>query len=172
MNASAETWHLDNQTVQVTHLEKVYWPHTGFTKGEVLEYYRQIAPILLPYLKDRPVTLRMHPQGVEGTSFYLRDCPVDAPQWLRRVPYQPKIVNHSVPLPLIDTAAGLLWFANEGPSKSICGVRALRTSRGQTWPSSILMLARTLLSRSYGKRRCTSTMHLHKPVARPTREFV
>jgi bifunctional non-homologous end joining protein LigD len=114
MNASAETWHLDNQTVQVTHLEKIYWPQTGFTKGEVLEYYRQIAPVLLPYLKDRPVTLRMYPQGVEGTSYYLRDCPADAPKWLRRVPYQPKTVNHPVPLPLIDMAAGLLWFANQG----------------------------------------------------------
>ncbi len=114
MNASAETWHVGNQMVQVTHLEKVYWPQTVFTKGEVLEYYRQIAPVLLPYLKDRPVTLRMYPQGVEGTSYYLRDCPVDAPEWLRRVAYQPKTVNHPVPLPLIDTAAGLLWFANQG----------------------------------------------------------
>ncbi len=114
MNASAETWHVGNQMVQVTHLEKVYWPQTVFTKGEVLEYYRQIAPVLLPYLKDRPVTLRMYPQEVEGTSYYLRDCPVDAPEWLRRVAYQPKTVNHPVPLPLIDTAAGLLWFANQG----------------------------------------------------------
>ena len=114
MNDSAETWHLGNQIVQVTHLEKVYWPQKGFTKGEVLEYYRQIAPVLLPYLKDRPVTLRMYPQGVEGTSYYLRDCPADAPEWLRRVAYKPKTVNHSVPLPLIDTAAGLLWFANQG----------------------------------------------------------
>ena len=114
MDTSAETWHLGNQTVHVTHLEKVYWPQTGFTKGEVLDYYRQIAPILLPYLKDRPVTLRMYPQGVEGTSYYLRDCPVDAPEWIRRVSYQPKTVNHPVPLPLLDTAAGLLWFANQG----------------------------------------------------------
>jgi bifunctional non-homologous end joining protein LigD len=114
MNDAAETWHLDNQTVQVTHLDKVYWPQTGFTKGEVLDYYRQIASVLLPYLKDRPVTLRMYPQGVEGTSYYLRDCPADAPEWLRQVPYQPKTVNHPVPLPLIDTAAGLLWFANQG----------------------------------------------------------
>jgi bifunctional non-homologous end joining protein LigD len=114
MNASSETWQSGNHAVQVSHLEKVYWPQTGFTKGELLGYYRQIAPVLLPYLKDRPVTLRMYPQGVEGTSYYLRDCPADAPEWLRRVPYQPKTVSHPVPLPLIDTAAGLLWFANQG----------------------------------------------------------
>ena len=69
MDTSAETWHLGNQTVQVTHLEKVYWPQTGFTKGEVLDYYRQIAPVLLSYLKDRPVTLRMYPQGAAGISY-------------------------------------------------------------------------------------------------------
>jgi DNA primase len=105
MNASSKTWQLGNQVVQVSRLEKVNWPRARFTKGELLDYYRQIAPVLLPYLKDRPVTLRMCPQGVEGTSYYLRDCPADAPKWLRRVPYQPKTVSHPVPLPLIDTAA-------------------------------------------------------------------
>jgi bifunctional non-homologous end joining protein LigD len=114
VNASSEIWHLGNQSVQVTHLEKFYWPQTGFTKGELLHYYKQIAPVALPYLKDRPVTLRMYPQGIEGTSYYLRDCPADAPEWLRRVQYKPKTVSHPVPLPLIDTAAGLLWFANQG----------------------------------------------------------
>jgi bifunctional non-homologous end joining protein LigD len=114
MNASSETWQLGNQAIQVSHLENVYWPQTGFTKGELLGYYRQIAPVALPHLKDRPVTLRVYPQGVEGTSYYLRDCPGDAPNWLRRVQYQPKTVSHPVPLPLIDTEAGLLWFANRG----------------------------------------------------------
>ncbi len=114
MNASSETWQLGNQAIQVSHLEKVYWPRARFTKGDLLDYYRQIAPVLLPYLKDRPVTLRMYPQGVEGTSYYLRDCPGDAPEWLRRVSYRPKTVSHPVPLPLIATAAGLLWFVNQG----------------------------------------------------------
>ncbi len=104
MNASSETWQLGNQSVEVTHLEKLYWPQSGFTKGDVLHYYRQIAPVALPYLNGRPVTLRVYPQGVEGTSYYLRDCPEDAPDWLRRVQYQPKTVSHPVPLPLIGTA--------------------------------------------------------------------
>jgi bifunctional non-homologous end joining protein LigD len=114
MNSSSETWQLDGHPVQVSHLEKVYWPQTGFTKGELLDYYRQVAPVLLPHLKDRPVTLRVYPQGVGGTAYYLRDCPADAPEWLRRVQYQPRTVSHPVPLPLIDTVAGLLWFANHG----------------------------------------------------------
>jgi bifunctional non-homologous end joining protein LigD len=114
MNASSETWQFGDQSVQVTHLERAYWPQVGFTKGDLLDYYRQIAPVVLPYLKDRPVTLRVYPQGVEGASYYLRDCPEQAPDWLRRVQYQPKTVSHPVPLPLIDATAGLVWFANQG----------------------------------------------------------
>src|SRR5438876_2236362 len=122
MNTSSEIWQLGNQAVQVSHLEKVYWPQTGFTKGNLLHYYQQIAPVILPYFKDRPVTLRVFPQGVEGVSYYLRDCPENAPDWLRRVPYRPKTVSHPVPLPLIDTAAGLLWFANQGAIEfHLCG---------------------------------------------------
>src|SRR6266700_7198686 len=114
MKASSETWQLGNQIVQVTHLENVYWPQAGFTKGDMLRYYVQIAPVALPYLKDRPVTLRVYPQGVEGASYYLRDCPQEAPDWLRRATYQPKTVSHPVPLPLLDFVASLLWFANRG----------------------------------------------------------
>ena len=114
MSASSETWQLDSQAVQVSHLEKLYWPQTGFTKGDLLHYYRQIAHAALPYFKDRPVTLRVFPQGVAGESYYLRDCPDSAPDWLRRVPYRPKTGAHLVPLPLIDNAAGLIWFANKG----------------------------------------------------------
>ncbi len=114
MNASSETWQLGSQAVQVSHLDKIYWPQVKFTKGDMLHYYRQIAQVALPYFKDRPVTLRMFPEGVTGVSYYLRDCPDSAPDWLRRVEYRPKTVKHSVALPLIDNAAGLIWFANEG----------------------------------------------------------
>ena len=61
MNASSETWQLEGQAVQISHLEKIYWPQTGFTTGDLLRYYRQIAPVALPHLKDRPVTLRVYP---------------------------------------------------------------------------------------------------------------
>jgi bifunctional non-homologous end joining protein LigD len=114
MSTSSETWQLGNQAVQVSHLDKPYWPVVKFTKGDMLHYYRQIALVMLPYFKDRPVTLRVYPQGAPGKSYYLRDCPDSAPDWLRRIDYQPKTVTHPVPLPLIDTAAGLIWFANEG----------------------------------------------------------
>jgi len=68
MNASSETWQLGNQSVQVTHLENMYWPQVGFTKGALLRYYQQITQVALLHLKDRPVTLRVYPQGVKGAS--------------------------------------------------------------------------------------------------------
>ena len=114
MNAFSETWQLGSQAVQVSHLEKRYWQQVEFTKGEMLHYYLQIASVALPHFKDRPVTLRMFPQGVEGVSYYLRDCPDAAPDWLLRVQYRPKTATHLVPLPLIDNAASLIWFANKG----------------------------------------------------------
>ncbi len=80
----------------------------------MLLYYRQIASVALPYFKDRPVTLRVYPEGAAGISYYMRDCPDDAPDWLRRVEYQPKTATHLVHVPLIDNEAGLIWFANEG----------------------------------------------------------
>jgi bifunctional non-homologous end joining protein LigD len=64
MSASSETWQLGSQVVKVSHLEKLYWPQTRFTKGDILRYYQQIAHAALPYFKDRPVTLRLFPQGV------------------------------------------------------------------------------------------------------------
>jgi bifunctional non-homologous end joining protein LigD len=114
MNASSEMWHLGSQVIQVTHLEKRYWQQVEFTKGDMLHYYQQIAFVALPYFKDCPVTLRVFPQGVDGVSYYLRDCPDTAPDWLRRVKYHPKTATHLIPLPLIDNAAGLIWFANQG----------------------------------------------------------
>src|SRR5260370_4252018 len=114
MSASSETWQLGSQTVQVSHLKKLYWPTAGFTKGDLLHYYRQIAHAALPHFKDHPATLRMFPQGVDGVSYYMRDYPDYAPDWLQRVQHRTKAVRHVVPLPMIDTAAGLIWFANEG----------------------------------------------------------
>ncbi len=87
MSTSSDTWHL----------EKVYQPQTGLTTGDLLHYYRQLAPVTLPHPKDRLVTLRVYPQGVEGTSYYLRDCPKDA----RRTIMSPSPSHSRELLPLL-----------------------------------------------------------------------
>ena len=61
--------------VPVSNLDKIYYPKAGFTKGEVLAYYIKIAPILLPHLKDRPLTMKRYPNGVEAPFFYEKQCP-------------------------------------------------------------------------------------------------
>lgn len=111
---TSEVWHLGSQDVTITHPDKLYWPNGGITKGQLLSYYRDMAPTLLPYFKDRPVTLHLFPRGVEDFSYYRRDMPEGAPAWLRYVDYETESDPHLIQLPLIDSAAGLVWFANQG----------------------------------------------------------
>ena len=114
MSASAETWRLDGRTVTITHPDKLYWPEAKLTKGDMLGYYRAIAPVMTPYFRDRPLTLRLFPKGVHGFSYYRRSLPEDAPDWLRRVAYETETNHHTIQLPLVDDAAGLIWLANQG----------------------------------------------------------
>src|SRR5215207_3046499 len=62
------------------------YPATGFTKGQVIDYYTRVAPVLLPHLRDRPLTLKRYPNGVEGGHFYEKQCPSHAPEWVRSEP--------------------------------------------------------------------------------------
>lgn len=66
----------------LTHLEKVFWPEEGYTKGDLIEYYRQISPYILPYLKDRPESLNRFPNGITGTHFFHKDMHSPLPTWL------------------------------------------------------------------------------------------
>jgi bifunctional non-homologous end joining protein LigD len=111
MNA---VWHIAGRSVDVTNVSKAFWPEDGFTKEDMLHYYEAMASVMLPYLKDRPVTLRAFPDGIHGFSYYRRDMPEEAPAWLRNVDYHPETSQRVIQLPLIDDAAGLVWLANQG----------------------------------------------------------
>jgi bifunctional non-homologous end joining protein LigD len=89
---------------------KVLWPETGFTKEEMVEYYRASAPVLLPYLESRALTMRRFPDGVDEWSWYQYDCR-GAPEWLRTVdiPYQDGTPRTFC---VVDSVAGLVWVAN------------------------------------------------------------
>lgn len=69
--------------VNFTNLDKVFWPEEGYTKGDLVDYYRRVAPALLPYLRDRPVVLTRFPDGIHGKSFFQKDAPAFAPSWVR-----------------------------------------------------------------------------------------
>jgi bifunctional non-homologous end joining protein LigD len=109
---STATWSLDGRSLRLSELDKVYWPQEGLTKSDVLDYYRELSPVLLPHFKDRPVTTRVFPDGIDGKSFYRRDVPAKRPKWLRSESYRPASGTGTTRLILIDDAAGLIWFAN------------------------------------------------------------
>jgi bifunctional non-homologous end joining protein LigD len=67
----------------VSNLDKVLYPEAGFTKGQVINYYIRVAPVLLPHLKNRPITLKRYPEGVEGFFFYEKQCPSHRPEWVK-----------------------------------------------------------------------------------------
>jgi bifunctional non-homologous end joining protein LigD len=114
MNAPNATWRIAGRSVSVSSLDKPYWPEDGISKGDMLSYYRGIASTLLPHLKDRPVTLRVYPDGTQGFSYYRRESPEHAPAWLRSAPYRPQTPASTIQVPIIEDAAGLIWLANQG----------------------------------------------------------
>jgi bifunctional non-homologous end joining protein LigD len=100
--------------VEFTNLKKTYWPAEGYTKGDLVEYYRAIAPWLLPYLKDRPLVLTRYPDGIEGKSFYQKDAPEFAPDWIRTVPIWSEDTQREIRYFVCDSLDALLYVANLG----------------------------------------------------------
>jgi len=114
MTQARETWELAGRAVLVTHLTKLFWPEDRLTKGDMLRYYRAMAATILAHFRDRPVTLRVFPDGIHGFSYYRRDLPENAPSWFRYVDYKPETSDRVIQLPLVDDVAGLVWLANQG----------------------------------------------------------
>lgn len=114
MTSRSETWQVAGQALSVSNLDKPFWPEDSITKGDMLHYYEEIVPAMLPYLANRPVTARVFPDGIHGFSYYRRDLAKNAPEWLRYEEYHPKTTDDVTRLPLVDSAAGLIWMANQG----------------------------------------------------------
>jgi bifunctional non-homologous end joining protein LigD len=95
----------------ITHPDKVLFPEDGITKGELAAYYDSIAPIMLPHIRARPVTMERYPSGIGNKGFWQKDVSKGFPQWLRRVevPKKDGTVHH----PLITDARSLLWVTNQ-----------------------------------------------------------
>lgn len=114
MAPAHETWRLARRTVEVTHLDKMFWPDSGLTKGDLLRYYRTVAPALLPYLRDRPFIMRAWPDGVRGESFYRWRLPPYAPEWLGRFRYRVHSTRRIAEMAVVGDAAALAWVVNQG----------------------------------------------------------
>jgi bifunctional non-homologous end joining protein LigD len=101
---------IDGRTVKVSNWSKVLWPRTGFTKGDLVEYYVRIAPTLLPHLEGRPLTLKRYPNGVEGQFFYEKNSPKHRPDWVRTEPLSTG--RKTIDFTIVEDAATLAWLAN------------------------------------------------------------
>ncbi|MBI2325524.1 MAG: DNA ligase D, partial [Chloroflexi bacterium] len=100
---------VDGREIRLTNLEKVLWPEDGYTKADLIRYYADVAPYLVPWVRDRPLTLKPFPDGIYGTSFYQKDKPSFTPKWVAswRDPLEPE--NDYV---LCNDLPTVVWMAN------------------------------------------------------------
>src|SRR3954466_9965152 len=104
--------HVDGRTLSLSNLDKVLYPRAGFTKGHVIDYYTRIAPVLLPHLEGRPLTLKRYPNGVEGGHFYEKRCPQHRPAWVRTAGVWSGRNEGEVEYCLCEDLATLVWLGN------------------------------------------------------------
>jgi bifunctional non-homologous end joining protein LigD len=97
---------VEGRRLSLSNLDKVLYPRSGFTKGQVIEYYSRVAPAVLPHLRDRPLTLKRYPNGVEAQYFYEKNCPSHAPDWVRKE--RAGEIDYCV----CDDLPTLVWLAN------------------------------------------------------------
>ena len=98
-----------NRRLKLSNLDKVFYPAVGFTKGQVIDYYRRVAPALVPHLRNRPLTLKRYPDGVDGQFFYEKQCPSYAPGWIETVTVKNR---REIDYCLANSLPTLIWLAN------------------------------------------------------------
>ncbi|MCS7007292.1 MAG: non-homologous end-joining DNA ligase, partial [Gaiellaceae bacterium] len=103
--------------LRLSNLDKPFWPEEEITKGELLSYYRELAPVLVPHLRGRPFTMVRYPDGWQGKHFFQKQAPRHMPEWIRRVPFpasaragERRVIEYAV----VEDELALLWMANMG----------------------------------------------------------
>lgn len=97
-----------------SNIDKVFFPDTGYTKGDLIQYYASVAPLLLPHLEGRPISMSRFPDGISGGSFYEKRAPGHQPDWMRTVPVVSDSQGGVIDFLLADSPEALMWFANMG----------------------------------------------------------
>jgi bifunctional non-homologous end joining protein LigD len=103
---------LGGRTLRLTNLDKVLYPRAGFTKGDLIRFYMGIAPVLLPQLRDHPLTLKRYPDGVEGEFFYEKQSPRHRPDWVETVKVWSRHSRRDIHYTLCQDLPTLVWLAN------------------------------------------------------------
>jgi len=103
-------WEIDGRVVRLTNLDKLLFPEDRYTKRDLIRYYVQVAPVMIPHYKDRPLSMNPHPDGIHGKSYWVKDKPAYAPDWIPTFRYQDqKSLKDWI---LIEEVATLAWLAN------------------------------------------------------------
>ncbi len=100
------------RTLRLSNRDKVLFPASGFTKGQMIDYYAAIAPLLVPHLAGRPLTFKRYPDGVDAKHFYEKRCPSHRPDWVTTAPIHSKRLEHPIDYCLIEDLPTLIWVAN------------------------------------------------------------
>ena len=103
---------IEGKRLKLNNLDKVFYPAVGFTKGQVIDYYARVASVLLPHLRDRPLTLKRYPDGVEGPYFYEKRCPEHRPAWVQTAPIWSDDKGDAIRFCLANDLPTLIWAAN------------------------------------------------------------
>src|SRR5918993_4717982 len=99
--------------VKLTNLDKPFWPELGITKGDLIQYYADVAPVLLPHIRDRAMVMKRYPHGAHGEFFFMKRAPMPRPAWIRTCSIEHDSGN-VIDFPVIDDVASLLWVVNLG----------------------------------------------------------
>ena len=101
---------VEGRRLKLSNLDKVLYPATGFTKGQVIDYYTRVAPAVLPHLRGRALTLKRYPNGVDGKHFYEKQKPSHAPEWVRSATIETG--DRDIDFVICDDLPTLVWLAN------------------------------------------------------------
>jgi bifunctional non-homologous end joining protein LigD len=103
----------DGKDVQLTNLDKPFWPALGITKGDLIQYYADVAPLLIPHIRDRAMVMKRYPHGAAGEFFFMKRAPSPRPDWIRtcRIDHDS---GNVIDFPVIDDLPSLLWVINLG----------------------------------------------------------
>ena len=103
-----------DRPITFSNVDKVFFPDDGYTKGDIIQYYASVAPLLLPHLAGRPISMSRFPDGITGSSFYEKRAPGHQPEWMRTAPVVSDSQGGVIEFLLADSPESLMWFANMG----------------------------------------------------------
>ena len=109
----SNTVSIEGRSFALSRLDKVLWPQDGYTKGELINYYVEVAPYILPHLRGRPMVFTRYPDGIEKQSFYQKNAPPSLPEWVNTFTYYSSDSKRDINFILVEESATLVWLANQ-----------------------------------------------------------